>query len=316
MHLTQLNIKEIQEDFFFCFTSQIDNSALYESISKSGIRTPIQVCAVTKGYQIVSGFKRVSIARELGLQTLPAEIVDVSDIPGVFIDVLREQASLRPLNLVEKARAVGICDSLGLNKERIIQFVLPVLELPFRKDLFFLLKEIRDYPIIVQKYFEQYNVSLKKISTFSLFLAHDIEAVIKIANQLQMRPVELSEIMVILYEIGRRDSISQEQILNQLYIQPLIEDQEKSRSEKIYQLKLRLKEKRFPKLSAWQHMLEQSKKDLHLPMAAKMNWDSDLEAPGINLSLKLDTSESLNDLKSFFKKAETWEIFRNMLEII
>ena len=76
MNIIEIPIKEILQDFFFCFTSNRDISKLEHSIRVSGIRTPVHVRLMNTHYQLISGFSRVRAASGLDVKKIPAILID------------------------------------------------------------------------------------------------------------------------------------------------------------------------------------------------------------------------------------------------
>ena len=71
MKIIQIPVKEILPDFFFSFTSDRDLKSLKQSIQTSGIRTPVHVRLKTNRYQLISGFSRYAIAKDLHIGQIP-----------------------------------------------------------------------------------------------------------------------------------------------------------------------------------------------------------------------------------------------------
>ena len=115
MKIVQIPVKKILEDFFFSFASLRDISSLKESIEASGIRTPVHVRSQNGNYQLISGFSRVKIARELQIKEIPAVLIDKTVSLGKTLrDILLEHLVSASLNLVEKAKLISILESVKI----------------------------------------------------------------------------------------------------------------------------------------------------------------------------------------------------------
>ncbi|MBN2103937.1 ParB N-terminal domain-containing protein [bacterium] len=316
MKIINIPLKEIREDFSFCFTSRKENFQLHASVLKSGVRTPLHVHQLKGGYRAISGFKRICIAKTLGMKTIPAEVVDDSSLPDIFIHVIHEQVVHYPLTLVEKARAIGICEALGMSRKRMIKDILPILDLPGRPDLFQQLKRIRNYPKSVQQYFEQFDISLKKFYVFSILNAEALELAMQIAGRIGLRPVELSEIVTLITEIGKRESLSFKQVYNDLNLDPVIEEPELSRNAKVDLLKMKLKERRYPRLLDWQQRLEDMRKSMLLPSCVHVCWDANLETPGVLLKATFRSSADVDKTAEFIRNKKNRALFEKMFQIV
>ncbi|MBN1779836.1 hypothetical protein JW948_01800 [bacterium] len=315
MKIKEIPLKEIREDFFFCFTAQKPDPKLQASIARSGIRTPVQLAWHEGCYRPLSGFKRLGIARSLNMHAVPAEIADAADLVPVFLGVVEEQRAMRELTVVEKARIAGILERLGAGEEA-WNTLSVLLELPDRPDLKELLRSIRDYAPAVQTYLEQYGVSLKKARMFSPLSDEEQEHFIRLAVTLQIRPVELTGIITLLYEIGQREQSPLNRIMEQLGLFRISEDPDLTRNVKTDRIKKAIRERRYPRIGQWQSALHEAGKSMQLPDHAQIEWDDRLEAPGVILKAHIQSREDLTSLQEWLSSESCRKSFDRMLEIV
>ena len=315
MDLTQISIHELDEEPFFRFSTKKDLFKLRESIMKNGIRTPVQVVPYKGKYRVVSGFKRITVARQAGIEQIPAEVFQETDFPGQFLNVVIEQLTSRSLTLVEKARVIGIFESLGFKPDQLIQDVLSLIELPSRPDLLSLMKEIREYPVSVQLYVELYHVSLKNIRMFSGLSEGELRIAAGIGHALQLTPFDLSEILTLLKEIGGRESLDLESVFKKMNIESILKSN-LTRNEKIQILKSRLQERRYPHITTYRKTLEALSRSISLPDFVQLTWDKDLEKPGIVLSAALKSLQDIQCLAEIFSDQNNYKPLEQMFEII
>ena len=257
----------------------------------------------------------MSIALQAGISQLPAEILQKSDFPDHFISVIAEQLTSRPLNLVETARVIGICEALELTSEKIIHEVLPAIDLPSRPDLLLLMKEIRDYPVPVQLYIELYHVSLKHIRMFSGLSDNELRIAAYLGHALQLTPFDLSEVLTLFTEISQRESSNMVLLFNEMELEALLKTNQ-TRNEKIQILKTGLRDRRYPRLTAWKKTLEQMRQSMSLPGFAQLTWDKDLEKPGVVLNATLKSYQDVHDLGQFLSDKKNHENLEKMFEIL
>ncbi len=74
------------------------------SIQQHGVFTPILVREAIKGYELVAGERRVLASRKVGLETIPAIVVDFNDDMMLEIGLL-ENIQRENLNVIEEANA-------------------------------------------------------------------------------------------------------------------------------------------------------------------------------------------------------------------
>ncbi|NLC55061.1 MAG: ParB/RepB/Spo0J family partition protein [Erysipelothrix sp.] len=93
------------------------------SIKQHGVFTPILIRQSINGYELVAGERRVIAAREVGLETVPAILVDFDDDSMMEIGLL-ENIQREDLNVIEEANAYSqMMDKLELTQNDLSQRV-------------------------------------------------------------------------------------------------------------------------------------------------------------------------------------------------
>ncbi len=89
-----INVKEIKikdlvpfEDSPFEFREDEGFMQLYESVSESGVISPIVVCERDGRFEIISGYRRVEACRRLSIDTIPAIIKDLTRDEAIVMHV-------------------------------------------------------------------------------------------------------------------------------------------------------------------------------------------------------------------------------------
>lgn len=96
---------------------------LAQSIREHGVFTPILVREAVKGYELVAGERRVKASRMVGLETIPAIIVEFDDEQMMEIGLL-ENIQRENLNVIEEANAYQqMIDKLGYTHNRLSERV-------------------------------------------------------------------------------------------------------------------------------------------------------------------------------------------------
>lgn len=97
-----------------------DEKALAElaaSIEEHGIFTPLLLRQSVQGYEIIAGERRFRAAKKVGLDSVPAIIVDFNDEQMMEIAIL-ENVQREDLNAIEEANAYkNLMDRLGYTQE-------------------------------------------------------------------------------------------------------------------------------------------------------------------------------------------------------
>ncbi len=99
-------------------------SALADSIREHGILQPILVRPLSTGnYQIVAGERRWRAARRLGLDEVPVNIKEISDIETAQIAII-ENLQRENLNPIEEAKGYSeLIEKYGMTQEKVAKMV-------------------------------------------------------------------------------------------------------------------------------------------------------------------------------------------------
>lgn len=96
---------------------------LSTSIAKYGVLQPLCVRKLVRGYEIVSGERRLRAAKLAGLSDVPCIVLDVGEEESAAL-VLVENLQRRDLDFIEEARALGRLRELyGYSQEEVARLI-------------------------------------------------------------------------------------------------------------------------------------------------------------------------------------------------
>jgi hypothetical protein len=129
--LKSLSVGDIAwDDYTFAWRAVTDVSTLKESIKKVGILVPITVQEkATKKYRVVSGFRRLAAAKQLGFEKIPALELDSSlSALNIFEKLLEENMAIHEFDPVDVSRIIQkYLTEFGLSREKVIETYLPMM---------------------------------------------------------------------------------------------------------------------------------------------------------------------------------------------
>ncbi len=97
---------------------------LKQSIKEKGVIQPITVRRFSGGYQLISGERRVRAAREAGLRTIPAYVIEVRSEEEMLELALVENLQREQLNPIEIAISYRrLMEECGLTQEAVSQAI-------------------------------------------------------------------------------------------------------------------------------------------------------------------------------------------------
>jgi ParB/RepB/Spo0J family partition protein len=114
--MEQVSVESIDyHDRSFCISYPVLHDRLIESIKQFGILSPLIVLGPAP-FRLVTGFRRLEAARQLGLTEIPCFIDDLG-APGALLLAIHDNIP-RSLNLVEKALCVEKIIRVGIEQEQ------------------------------------------------------------------------------------------------------------------------------------------------------------------------------------------------------
>ena len=97
---------------------------LKQSIKEKGVIQPITVRRIPDGYQLITGERRVRAAREAGLATIPAYVIEIGSEEEMLELALIENLQREQLNPIEIAISYRrLMDECGLTQEEVSQTI-------------------------------------------------------------------------------------------------------------------------------------------------------------------------------------------------
>lgn len=316
MKIHEINLHNILKNDKFRFTSPGFSEELKKSLSIIGVTNPIYLISKKNNYQILSGFKRFYCSNNLNLKTIPAKIIRKEKTYKIFQGLLLEHISLHPLNLIEKSRILNIIKNPEIFLEKQRKKILKTIGIPEKTDIINKILKLIQLPIEVQKYIEQYDISLKQTEIFWKIDSDLIKLFVKIANELSIRIVELEQIITLYEDIAGKESLSFYKIFTDLKIDTILKNDNLSRNQKIKLIKEKLQQRRFPKLVKWNNKLEMLQQKLKFPGSTHITWDRSLENPGIILNINIESTDDIDKFMTYFSTQEVKKNITKMLEIV
>jgi ParB/RepB/Spo0J family partition protein len=111
-----LDIKEIPLDTLYISPYNVrtepgDLTELIASIRDMGVLEPILVRQMGEMYEVIAGRRRLEAARSIGLQTIPASVLDVTDLQAIIVSLL-ENVQRKDLTLAERVETYQLLRQL------------------------------------------------------------------------------------------------------------------------------------------------------------------------------------------------------------
>jgi len=317
--IEKIPIEQIDlSDETFSVNFMPDLQALRSSIEAIGLIQPVFLRKKSEGYQIVCGFRRVSVMKGVGKSEIESRVFEEKEMDEfqLFFLSLHENLTTRGFNTVEKAIALDkLVHRFQVDQTMIVKTFLPLFSLePNEKILntFLSLARMEDQ---VKRYILKEKVSRSNIRVLSNFTSEDRMALLPLFSSLKLGENRLREMLALLEEISRRDQTWVRDIVNRLEIQAILSQKELTPSQKTDRMKKVLTELRYPKLNQMEKEFEKKRKDLNLPSNISIHHQPFFEGKGLRIEFQFETVEEyrsiLSSLSVLPEKTEFQEMIGN-----
>ena len=252
--LTKIGIDAIDSrDHTFSMTFHPDLEILRRSINHVGLLQPITVRQKSRGsgYQVISGFKRLTASEQLGLREVEAFSFaksELDDLEG-FQMGLYENLAIRSLNLIEKSMVIEkLMRRFGLSKESVARDYMPMLGLQPRRGILAKMSQLVQLRPEIKRYIVEEGVSLENAIGLLEFSPEDQAEIARLVSKLKLGENKLKEVLTFLREISLRDGLTMRQMVRG-EIGVLASDMALPKVHKTHRVRRRLREMRYPQLT-------------------------------------------------------------------
>ena len=282
-----------QDNRSFRITTQRDKSSLDESIAQMGLLVPPALWPRSSGLTIVSGFRRILACQRLGIQRLTVRLVsaDLEPLACMRMAVI-ENASQRPLNLIETARAVRLAqhhipDPHAVAKE------LAALGLPTSHALLKKLKRLGRLGDDLQTAVLEGVISLAVALETGEMARADQQVVWRFFSAFPMSVSKQKEILAAAQDIAGRDHQTIGEVFQSEAILAIMRNDQYDRNQKTAAIRRHLRMIRYPNLSRAEAQYQAALRSLKLGPEMRIEPPPGFEGDVFKLSLRFKSRRDL-----------------------
>jgi ParB family chromosome partitioning protein len=297
--IVKLSLIDSNDDSFR-ITTQINIDHLMVSIDNVGVLNLPLLIEKNSGYKIVCGFRRIEACRRLGWTDVEARILD-SDTKRLecIKYAITDNSLQRPLNLIEQSRSINMLygffkDVGALGKS------LSVMGLPDNPSIIKKIKELYHLPKFVQSGILSNTISLAMALELGRLQLEAGECLAKLFQTLTLSLNKQREILSLVKEISLREDISILKVLENDNLQKILTHKNLDRNQKIREIRIYLKQRRFPFITAAEKEFEKHVKKLKLGSETKLIPPDNFEGTTYTLKLFFKNLIELKDRKASF----------------
>lgn len=314
LNLASIDLASIDlEDNTFRITTDTRIEDLVLSIKSVGLLNPPILIKKTSGFQIISGFRRISACLSLGMAEIPARIVDSDRKKLECVKLAITENSLqRTLNLVEQSRSFYMLSGFYKDKDHLAG-AASVLGLPDNPSIINKIKKICKLSHDIQNGVLSNTISLSMALELEMLEKGEGAAFAILFNNLKVSLNKQREIITHIKEIAIIDNISIINLLTKSHLREITDDKDLDRGQKINKIRLYLKQRRFPEITRAEKELEIKIKKLKLGINMKLIPPKNFEASAYSLNLQFASIEQLQENKTALEKIIKNPILKDIL---
>jgi len=296
-----------------------DLQKLRSSVQEIGLIQPVLLRKKLDAYQIVCGFRRVSVMKMLGKSEIEAKVYEEKerDEFQLFSLSLHENLTTRGFNAVEKAMALDkLVHRFQIHPTAVIKTFLPAFSLEPNEKILNTYLSLARMEDEIKTYVLKEEVSRSNIRRLSTLTPDNRMALLSLISPLKLGENRLRELLTLLEETSRRNQSTVKEIADRPEIQAILSQKELTPSQKTERVKKVLTDLRYPSLNQLEKEFEKKRKDLNLPSNILLHHPPFFEGKGLKVEFQFETIEEyrsiLRSLSGLSDKKEFEGIIQNI----
>ena len=304
-------------DETFSVNFMADLQSLRSSVKAIGLIQPVLLRKKKDDYQIVCGFRRVSILKELGGFEVPAMVFEereLDDLP-LFVISLHENLTTRGFHAIEKAIALEkLIHSFRVDPSVVTQTYLPLFFLEPNEKILNTYLSLARMEDEVKRYVLKEEVSRSNIRLLARMSSQDRMAIHPLLSRLKLGENRLREMLTLLNEISRRERVSIKEIIDLTEIQAFLSQKELTPIQRTERVKKVLMGLRYPKMRCMEEEFEKNRKDLNLPSNLSLHHPPYFEGKGLKAEFQFETMEEYKAIFNSLSELADKKEFKKLIE--
>jgi len=294
-----------------------DLQRLRSSIEEIGLIQPVLLREKQGGYQIICGFRRICVMKELGNPEIESRVLEKNEMDDLrlFSISLYENLTSRGFNTVEKAIALEKlvhrfqADPLAVTKN-----LFPLFSLESNEKILNTYLSLARMEDEVKRYVLREEVSRSNIRKLAALSPDDRKDLLSFFSSLKLGENRLREMLTLLEEISRRDRCTIREIVHQPEIQAILSQKKLTPSQRTERVKKVLMDFRYPRMRQMEERFEKKRRDLNLPPGASLLHPPFFEGKGLRIEFQFETLEEYRSILSSLSQIANKKEFQEMIK--
>lgn len=294
-----------------------DLGALEESIRALGVTHPVTLLPNEGKYRIVCGHRRIRLAKELGLEDIPARVLDVQlDAAACLKMNILDNLDHRRSSDIEKGLILNKLSEAGVSDDDLINAFLPLLDLESSKKLIDDFKKTSQFSASLNLLLHEMKIPIRVFSVFFDWNAADRDAAERPLAALRLGVNKWREFLELVDETARCDGAAPADILERGEILSIMENNEIPQNKKYDSLCQVLRKWRYPALSDLQRRFLLALDKLDLDPRTKIRASKFFENDEIKIELKFSRQKELLAQLEKLSTAAGSEAMRELIKVV
>ena len=293
-----------------------DIQKLRSSIQEVGLIQPVLLREKPCGYQIVCGFRRVSIFRELDISEIESRVFGEKEMKefDLFSISVHENLTTRGFNAVEMAMALDkLVHSFHMDQMAVVKVFLPLFSLEPNGKILDTYLSLARMENEVKSYILKEEVSRSNIRRLALFTSEDRMVLIKFFSFLKLGENRLRELLTLFEEISQRDRCRVREIVGRPEIETIISQKELTVSQRAERVRKVLIDFRYPRMRQKEKQFEKRRRELDLPSGVSLYHPPYFEGEGLRIEFQFETVVEYRSILSTLSLLPEREEFQEMI---
>lgn len=290
----KVKLSDLAPSADFCTRWQTADDVLTASVRQLGVAVPV-ILTRDKPYRLISGYKRIHAARSVGLENIPALIVQ-RDLSDQDLFVLALVSNLQsPWTDFDRAHVIHKADAiLKFKKSQIVETILPILGLGASEHV------LQDYgrisklnPALIQR-LELCRLPLSVLREFSGLSSEDQKVFAnQVLPQIHLTASEIKDVVMGMSDLIKNHELSLEALLVQKGFRQILENPKWDKKQKAQKLTTAFRQLRFPALGEYETKFKNLSAQICNDSTMKIEAPEFFEAQGFRIHIEARSAESL-----------------------
>ncbi|MBN1883577.1 MAG: ParB-like nuclease domain-containing protein [Deltaproteobacteria bacterium] len=293
---------------------------LVSSIRQCGVREPIKLitaAGVDDRYHLVTGRGRLLAARDLGLEAVPAMLLDTGREDAVIRGLMEHYPDRRYSAAQCAVLMDRLVNDIGVERFRLLSGDVPAL-LGFSAQERVLddLLAAAGLGVDILGLAHGRGYSLRILMRWARFDTADRRDIAELLRRVRLGSGPADEVLGVLWEMKVRDETTVKDILDSHELVPLLDGDEGEVIRRGEELRSLLRGLRYPRFTAQKMEFDRAAASLPLPKSASIDHHPTFEGDGIGFSCRFYDPDDIEEAARFLTEAAGSDAVRKLFSLV